>query len=424
MTTAGPPTLIERLQRTLRINLQPRLQDPQGARQALDDCEDCVASHQRDRWTRILVVRWAKSDVGAALGWVLARPQSPERKTLVATVAADILTSGTSLAALGIAFELDARAQHGISGAAYLLMDVHDPVAILQALENPGENRLDHLIRRGLVAAWASVDPRSALDWARSQHESSDYAELVMTPLLILAQSAPEEAIVVADTLDGRVRRLTLASVLNTWAGSDPSAAADWISYTSYDEPDAITVVACHYAMLSGRDAFNWAYSLPPDLRRSAVPSVMFSITQDSPTAARDLMSRIGDTAIREIAAKQLVDRWVEIDPYETLHWIAAEGQAQSRDTLYATALLRWAQVDAESALTAVDYLPERARNNAILVIIDSARARHESTLVDEAFGRIADRQGRIEAARLIYSYLRSDDTSERADRYRYLARQ
>lgn len=394
--------------------------DPRSALQALDDYEDNWEPHVLDQWRGNLVTRWAKSDVRAALGWVLARPQSSQRRFLVAS-AAKVLTSNAPLAAVEIAFELDVRAQREIDAVAFQPWATHDATAALEALEDPEGRQFDNLMRHGLVAAWASVDPHAAFYWARSQPYSPDYPRLVDTPLQILARTEPKEALALADELDEDARRIAVASVFKTWADSAPSAAADWIIATSYHQPDAIMVVVSSYARLNIGAAFDWVSNLPLDLLGHATPPLMSLVTQNSLSTALGLMDRIGDPMIRKVASKNLVYRWMEFDPHGALYWIGAQENIQTRRTLSESAFLRWSQIDREDALAAVQQLPEPTRDRAMLTMISSALASRDKAFVDELFIQIGDEQSRSDAAKMIYSHLRGVD-SDRAARYRELA--
>lgn len=391
--------------------------DPVRALEALETWPD---RRVRDYWQQGLVAAWARDDVRAALDWALAQPDGPQRNALVAR-AAIVLAPDSPLEAVEIALTLSPHERRRINRAAFQVWGRGDPVGALHALNEIGDPQFANGMRRGLVAGWAGTDPRAAFEWVRSQPGMVDHTWLLETPLAILAQTSPEDAMALANGLDDEARRTIIPSVLEAWSGTNPAGAAAWIDANAYHNREAINRVATSFALHDAGDAFDWVAGLPTSIRRATLPTLMVSVSQDAPDTARLLIEQIGDPTIRRNAAAPLVFYWAESDPEAAVRWIGDAENIGNRNDLYRNAFTRWSQLNRRQALAAARRLPVMARESATMGMINTGLAQHDIEFVDKLMDTLDRDQARRNAARMIHSRLRNVDP-DLAERYRELA--
>lgn len=391
--------------------------DPPRALEALETWPD---GRVRDHWQLSLVATWARNDVRAALDWSLAQPDGSQRDRLVAS-AAILLAEDSPLEAVEVALTVSAHQRRRINRAAFQEWGRGDPVGALRALNDIADPQFANGMRRGLVAAWAGTDPRAAFEWVRSQPGMVDHTWLLETPLAILAQTSPDDAMALANGLDDDAQRTIVPGVLEAWSESNPAGAASWINANGYHDRDAITKVAMSYVRHDAVDAFDWVAGLPLGIRRATLPSLMVSVSQDAPATARLLLERIDDPTIRNNAAGPLVYYWAESDPEAAVRWIGDTENIGNPDYLYQNAFGRWSHLDRQEALAAARRLPGPARESATMGMINTGLAAYDLEFMDAMLDTLDSDRARQRAARMIHDRLRQVDP-DLAERYRELA--
>ena len=390
---------------------------PERALEALETWPD---GRVRDHWQLSLVGIWARDDVRAALDWALAQPDGSQRDGLVAS-AAILLAPDSPLEAVEVALTLSPHERRRINRVAFQEWGRGDPIGALHALNDIADPQFANGMRRGLVAAWAGTDPRAAFEWVRSQPGMVDHTWLLETPLAILAQSSPQDAMALANGLGNDARRTIIPSVLEAWSESNPAGAAAWIDTNGYHDSEAISKVATSLALYDAVDAFDWIAGLPIGIRRATLPSLMLSVSQDTPATARLLLERIDDPTIRHNAAGPLVFYWVESDPQAAVRWVGEAENIGNPDFIYRNAFMRWSQLDRQQALTAARRLPGTARESATMGMINTGLAANDVEFIDEMLDTLDSDRARRNAARMIHDRLRRVDP-DLAERFRELA--
>ena len=390
---------------------------PERALEALETWPD---GRVRDHWQLSLVGIWARDDVRAALDWALAQPDGSQRDGLVAS-AAILLAPDSPLEAVEVALTLSPHERRRINRVALREWGRGDPVGALHALNDIADPQFANGMRRGLVAAWAGTDPHAAFEWVLSQPAMVDHTWLLETPLAILAQTSPEDAMALANGLDDEARRTILPSVLKAWSDNNPAGAASRIDANGYDNREATNRVAASFALHDAVDAFDWVAGLPTSVRRATLPSLMASVSQDAPATARLLIEQIDDPTIRRNAAGPLVFYWAESDPEAAVRWIGDAENVGNRGDLYHNVFTRWSQLNRTQAVAAARRLPVPARESATVGMINTGLALHDIEFVDEMLDTLDDERARRNAARMIHSRLPNVDP-DLAARYRELA--
>ena len=387
---------------------------------ALEALETWPDGRVRDHWQLSLVGIWARDDVHAALDWALVQPDGSQRDGLVAS-AAIILAAESPLEAMQVALTVSPHERRRINRVAFQAWGRGDPVGALHALHDIADPQFANGMRRGLVAAWAGTNPRAAFEWVRSRPGMVDHTWLLETPLAILAQSSPQDAMELANRLDDDARRTIIPSVLEAWSESNPAGAAAWIDTNGYHDSEAIRKVATSFALYDAVDAFDWIAGLPIGIRRATLPSLMLSVSQDTPATARHLLERIDDPTIRHNAAGALVFYWVESDPRAAVRWIGEAENIGNPDFIYQNAFMRWSHMDRQQALTAARRLPGAARESATMGMINTGLAANDMEFIDELLDTLDSDRARRNAARKVHDRVRRIDP-DLAERYRELA--
>lgn len=377
--------------------------DPIGAMQAVESWPEPKV---RDRWRRDLLSIWAAIDTRAAMDWAMTLPAGARRNDLLAKVAIQ-LAAKSPIEAVEIAAGLDASARQRVRTIAFRNWAEGDPVGALDALDDLVEPQFANAMRRSLVAAWAGTDPHAAFDWVRTQPRTADHDWLLETPLEIMAQTAPMDAVTLAVDLDAESRHVLVPNVLKAWAEDQPEAAAAWIDANAYHRPAAVVAVATSYAHLDAVGAFDWVAGLSVNIRRSTMPHLLQTISEDAPTTAQTLIDRVEDPTIRANSAPTLVWHWAGSDPEGALSWISEAKNVGNRVSLYDWVFQRWSHLDRPTALAAVRRLPPDAREGANIGMVKTALNTQDIAFVEQVFNTLEGRQRR-NAAQMIFERLRA----------------
>lgn len=177
-----------------------------------------------------------------------------------------------------------------------------------------------------------------------------------------LAESKPEEALALADTI-GSLRDSEQArrNILEIWGRNDPQAALKWSQLALADEPMRARrsqLLAIYRGFGRGQPAaaFNSALALPSDnrsdqrLRNDALEEIIETeIKNGGLLAARQRIELMQDDPTKNNLVRELVDEWASYDPEGAASYVQAMGDTAS--TSVKTALLgEWAENDPAAA--------------------------------------------------------------------------
>ena len=270
-----------------------------------------------------------------------------------------------------------------------------------------------------VIGAWAEDDPRAAFEWILSNQSSLQDVALAAKPLRRIAETAPRQALALAERLDKTGRRLATSTILEQWAANDAPAAAAWLD-SSKGESDGkrVATIAAAYAQQRGEEAFDWVLAQAPEHRGDAMEKVTRELAKGSAQRTLDLVRRIDDPQLYAAAVGSVVSAWASEDPRAARRWIAANANDGERNALYARLYTSWALVDqADAAANALRH-GNRSERDAALAATATSVARQNPDLAERLYAEIQGDKQRRQAARYLAFWWRETDP-ERAERYR-----
>ena len=367
----------------------------------------------------LLIQRWAEFDGESARAWVLNQPESPVRREMLGALAQAITTRDPQ-SALALAQTLEGAERRQVLEAVLAAWAKTDAPAALAALENLRETRMPQGAQFGIIAGWAQQDPRAAFEWAMAQKTTMENLHLAVIPLQAMAQFNPEEALRLAEQLEGMRGQHAVAAIVSTWAEGDPRAAAAWLESADGDTSSAVAAVAYAYSQTSPAEAFDWFDALPKQKQFFAAHSWASAAAERSPDEASRLISGIRDAEVRAQATQALVMSWAQSEPQDARRWIASGADAEARPTLYRQLFQSWGHFDRDGAVNELRHLGQRDRDRAALGLLE-ATVFDDADFAAEVYGRIRAAAAKREAAERLYHALMQTDPA-RAERYRKAA--
>ena len=402
-----------RTQTLHRISQRWFSQDPAAALSALDAVSD---PGQRETWQRQLLARWAGIDREAALQWTVSRPPSTERTSLIAEVAATAAKDSPA-EMLAFAETLDAKARREVARRVLAVWARSEPRAALAAVEETDDRRLKQMTEQSLVDTWAQSDPMAVFEWARTRPASVRRTRALSTALRHVARSDPDEALALAEDLDEAARPNAIDSVLRQWGRDDPRAAAAWLDAAQYESHGTVAAIIGEYARLDAEEAVDWLLSQPAEAQRHGASAVIWSLAEESPEVALELVERLEDPTTSMIVGSQLMSRWAADDPRAAVRAIARI----SRPALYASAFATWSSYDPEGANAFIGQIPASGRDAAIHGVMQQVLSDGDFESAERLFDRIVNAEARRNAATTMYFHLSQTDP-EQAERYREMS--
>ena len=367
-----------------------------------------------------MIERWAALDSDAALAWVIGQPDSPAHAEALAAVAR-VVAADDPHRALALADRFDGAARRRTLEAtfqAWAAVDAPAAMAALAGLEGPSA---PPGAQYDIIHNWAEADPMAAFEWARAQKQTLENMNLAIIPLQVLARSAPEQALALAEELGEPRLAQALDAITGAWATTDPEAAAAWVAAAGPEVQQAAVTVAYAYAQASPSQAIKWAERLPAETRRLALPSVVQAIALESPDEASDFVATIRDQTMRTAASSALVTAWAQTEPEDANRWIARNATAEERPRLLAQVFGMWGHVDRDGAASALRRMRRQEdRDHATLALIITA-AYEDPDFAEDLYRGIRAEGTKREAAQMLFSQFSQDDP-ERAKRYQEVA--
>lgn len=290
---------------------------------------------------RLLLLRWAEADAGAALKYAQALPPSAVRKS-----ALDLVVGEWTRRDWRSASEWVKRLPAGVEKTAFVgtvvsaLAEKDGPQAmtLLDSLAPDSlEAKLD--LKRKVLAKWAFTDPAAA------------------------AKAAAE-----LPTKDFR----TLTVIANYWAGLDPEAAVAWVKGLPEGERDAgMMYTLCSALARQGELelAANVALSLPVgEARLNSIAGVTRVIADGDINTAVAWLRQLPDADARARAYAALAGQWADIDPKAAIEFAATLPPGSGRDFQIQDSVRRWASSDPNAAATWASALQDQKERNSAMV--------------------------------------------------------
>lgn len=297
-----------------------------------------------------------------------------------------------------------------------------DPEAALRAAGEIGGDSSLYLSAR-VLTAWVKADRPAALNWLSRQEPGRRTQVLTMTMARGLAEIGIAEALAALEEIPGWARQDAQQAILSRWMTVDPAAAITWIESLPLADQQALSYSVAHaYADRDPHGAFNWAMSVDPKIRERLLSSVFISI--DDATVAEQLFRSIDDPELRVELAHALFLGHGDGDPVEALRW-AATFQGDVQDKLRSYIFTNWAKADPDAAVREV--LRQRdpvARDRVATQVISGLLDTFNVAAAERLFQAIDSVEARGQAARQFYFYFeRTDADPDKAAYYQAIWR-
>lgn len=297
-----------------------------------------------------------------------------------------------------------------------------DPEAALRAAsEIEGDSGV--YFSASVLTEWVKVDRPAALNWLSRQDPSRRTKVLTMTMAGRMAENGIAEALDALEDVPGWARQDAQQAILSRWMTVDPAAATAWLgSLPLADQQELSSSVAYEYANRDPRGAFNWAMSADPKIRDRLLSSVFISI--DDAAISEQLFRSIDDPGLRVELAYALFLGRGDGDPVEALRW-AATFQGDVHDKLRSYIFTNWAKADPDAAVREV--LRQRdpvARDRVATQVISGLLDAFNVAAAERLFQAIDSVEARGQAARQFYFYFeRTDADPDKAAYYQAIWR-
>ena len=156
-----------------------------------------------------------------------------------------------------------------------------------------------------LISSWAGTDPKAAAEWAARLPESDSRNEAIST----------------------------LASA---WSAAEPANALAWVSHLpdSPEQREALDDSVRAWTELDPADLGKWVNQQPPNATTDHLRSVAALVLVESqPQDAMAMVMKISDPATRDPALTQLLKRWGREDAAAAKAWAGKNGFAERLST-------------------------------------------------------------------------------------------
>ena len=272
-----------------------------------------------------------------------------------------------------------------------------DPAAALAAaMELPPGGMVGGVLPF-LIERWAAQNSDEALAWVLAQPESRGQAEMLGALAGVIAQHAPQEALALAETLDGAARRQVAQAALQAWAQTDAQAAMNALE--EFDDlrlaNDAKFSILAQWSAADPRAAFEWALTQKTsmdNMHLAAMP--LQQLAMSDPAEALRLAEEL-DGMRKQAALAGIVSTWADSDPHAAAAWLeSASGDMSQAVSAVAFA---FAQRSPSEAFDWVSTLPKESQQVALHSLV-SATASQSPEQAVSLIGTIRDAELRDEA--------------------------
>lgn len=364
------------------------------------------------RATRALVTHWASEDFTSAWEWAqslqgkdthhtaleaalaIRAKTDPENAFLLAQ---DNLTGkAMDRILLETIRELIARDPHHASGFVSQLpagevrdatvlnvvraLAVEQPDAVLEWLEGFEDGRLRDLAMNNLLDVWSETDPAAAMDFV-NKLPSGESLNLAAAQLADnLGRKDPQTAFTWAENLPTvEARDAAWLALSSSWARHQPAETVQWVASFPQDvsiRQEALQSAFSYWALLDPEKASDFVPQLSETEQPTAINSVAYPLTQESPQAALSWAQSFQNEDIQMLAVDAVVRGWSRISPQDTSAWVMTQPESHLRIDLARAVTENWYVRDPGDTSNWVLSLPAGpTRDGALDMLADQLSA-------------------------------------------------
>lgn len=152
---------------------------------------------------------------------------------------------------------------------------------------------------------------------------------------------------------DPAMKASALDRVAQQYARQDPATAANWVKMYAAESygKDAVAAVAQEYANKSPAEALRWAASLPNgESQNEAYGRVFNEWGRSDPTAASETLNSLPPGTSKDQAISSFTRSIARENPEDALTWAGTIGDSATRESAQIDVVQRWRFTDAEAA--------------------------------------------------------------------------
>ena len=265
-----------------------------------------------------------------------------------------------------------------------------------------------------LLEHWVAKDAGDALDWLLAQPQSPMRTRMLGVVASTVAETRPQDALALAQTLDGSDRQEVIQAALQAWAQTD--AAAAMAALRELD--DAGLSQEAHYSILAQwsrvdpNAAFEWALTQKTSLGNAHLAAMpLQQIARDNPEEALRLAEKLTGMP-KQGALASVLGVWADSDPRAAAEWLeTATGDVSQAVSAVVFAFGRTAPAE---AFEWAKRLPKKSQEMALMSLVSVATMHSPDTAADYV-SSISDPQLQAKAERTLVMGLAQNNPQEAA---------
>ena len=221
-------------------------------------------------------------------------------------------------------------------------LDVRETIAALRKLDNAPDEPEARISRQVLVTHFAEKDPETALTYV----DTLGGDEFVQQKINAMSTWASRDGKAAAAHFESRSLQSglvddddarTAAAIANEWAHSDPVAAWEWAASLPEEVRDqAVRRVAAQLASIDSSAAMRAVNELPAEDRGAAMGSLAGRWAESAPAKTATWVNTLTDSDQKAEAASGLITTWVARDPMAASTWVSQLYPGKARDAAIA----------------------------------------------------------------------------------------
>lgn len=275
----------------------------------------------RQSFAETLIEAWARRDLHAALGACGGLPAGELRAVAFAKAASVWARQSPQQAADFAARDLSGSARSSALVAIVQEWAQQQPQSAAAWCLAQSENVQSHALPE-VLRFWANTDPQNAVQWAGTLPEGSRRTSAVEAVVSEWADQYPAEAAAWVQKM--KSPSALAETVGQTWAASDPEAAARWAFEAGLSE--TLLPVLATWATADAKAAFDWMTNHAGTDNGDELRFVVLQAWgNDDPAAALAQAQRLTNPAAREKTVQALLADWQEREPEAAATWLRAK---------------------------------------------------------------------------------------------------
>lgn len=229
-----------------------------------------------------------------------------------------------------------------------------DPEAARKWLdENHSEGPTRGILERAYVAGLARSDLAEATRYVESlpEDQRAGYIDLLIEQKI--KDGITQSADWALSLSDPAMKTAALDRVAQQYARQDPATAANWVKLYASESygKNAVATIAQEYANRAPADALRWAATLPNgESQNEAYSRIFQEWGRSDPTTASETLNSLPPGTSKDQAISSFTRTIARENPEDAIAWASTIGDSATREAAQIEVVQRWRFTDAEAA--------------------------------------------------------------------------